>query len=393
MQTRLARSAALTALVSALLATALIAACGDGGDAESDAGASAAAAELAARILGIGEPVGTIVDSEVGSVVAGLQAALNPDAVTTISNAVEDGGEQLTLIAETADRSVEEFSALWETERASAFALFVAGLDAAEDPAAVRDGLLLGQLSALPVHPDGALIGTGRISRPDGTRGFFLVYDVVGDSAGIEGAVGRQLDQSPWQVTGGQSSGDLAVVRFQSTVTADIQGLAWVQPIASSSLLEAAAASEADAADAAARTFSSVLYLVETQPPAPLDQQSFALPVGRPLPEGFPAPFLLDEDKTVTELTWNSAPGGSAYQMTILTSESGLEAAEDYRARLELAGWDLTDDQAIGFATVLQFASADGAVQGSVALDAFAEDETFTEIVVQLQSNSRAPTN
>ena len=394
MQTRLA----LGAILTVLLASALVAACGDDGDNDpaADAARSRAAAELAARILRIGEPVGTVVDSEVGAVVPGLQTALNPDAVGTISNAVEDGDELLTLIAETADLTVEEFAALWEIDRPDAFARFAAGLAAAEDPAAVRDELFLGQLAELPVHPDGALIGTGRIDRPDGTQGFFLIYDVAGETVAIEETVGRQLDQSPWQVTGGQSTADLAVVRFQSTVTADVQGLAWVQPIASSSLLEAAAASDDDeGADAAApaRLFSSVLYLIETQPAVPPDEASFTLPAGRPLPESFPAPFLLDEGKTVTEFTWNSVPGGSAYQMTILTSESAFEVADVYRDRLTLAGWDLTDDQAIGFATVLQFASDDGAVQGSVALDAFADDAQLTEIVVQLQVSTRAPTN
>ena len=397
MQTRLA----LGAILTALLASALVAACGDDGDGDApadaaDAARSHAAAELAARIMRIGEPIGTIVDSEVGAVVPGLQAALNPDAVAAIGSAVEDGDEQLTLIAETADLTVEEFTALWETDRAGAFARFADGLDAAEDPAAVRDGLFLARLAKLPVHPDGALIGTGRIDRPDGTHSFFLIYDVAGESVAIEEAVGRQLDQSPWQVTGGQSRADLALVRFQSTVTADIQGLAWVQPIASSSLLEAAATSDEDADEAAptpARSFASVLYLIETQPAVPPDEASFTLPAGRPLPEGFPAPFLLDEGKTVTELIWNSAPGGSTYQMTILTSESAFEVADVYRDRLTLAGWDLTDDQAIGFATVLQFASDDGAVQGSVALDAFADDQERTEIVVRLQASTRAPTN
>ena len=86
-------------------------------------------------------------------------------------------------------------------------------------------------------------------------------------------------------------------------------------------------------------------------------------------------------------------PGGSAYQMTILTSESSFEVADGYRDRLDVAGWDLVDDQAIGFATVLKFASGGGAVHGSVALDVFAGDETLTEIVVQLQASRGAPPN
>ena len=63
--------------------------------------------------------------------------------------------------------------------------------------------------------------------------------------------------------------------------------------------------------------------------------------------------------------------------------------ADLYRDRIEDQGWDLTDDQAIGFATILSFASDDGAVQGTLSVDAFEDDDDFTEIVVQLQATSR----
>jgi hypothetical protein len=397
MQTRLAlRAMLLVALLSALLA-----ACGgDDGEGDEDAPASSGAAgELAARILRIGEPVGTAVDSEVSALVSGLQAALNPDAITAINIAVEAADERLTLIAETAGVTTEQFAASWASDRDAAFALFAGGLRIAEDPSAIRDELFLAPLVALPVHPDGALLGSGRIDRPDGTKGFFLIYDVSGATVAVEETVARQLDQSPWQVTGGQSTEDLAIVQFQSTVSADLQGIAWVQPIDASSALEAeaAAADGADGSDEAAAPlegpFASVLYLIETEPPIAADEPDFALPVGRPLPGNFPATFLLDDSKTITQLAWNTVPGGSAYQVTILTRESAFDVADVYRDRFELEGWDLTGDDAVGFATVLQFASDDGAVQGSVSLDAFAADDTYTEIVVQVQATSRAPVN
>ena len=62
-----------------------------------------------------------------------------------------------------------------------------------------------------------------------------------GSTSDVEGAISRQLDQSPWQVTGGRSNEELIVVLFQNTTSADIQGLAWVQAIDGSAALEAAA--------------------------------------------------------------------------------------------------------------------------------------------------------
>ena len=130
------------------------------------------------------------------------------------------------------------------------------------------------------------------------------------------------------------------------------------------------------------------MYLIETQPLTPPDETAFALPTTRPLPEAFPAPFLIDEAKVVTELAWDSLPGGSAYQLTLLTEESSFDVADSFRELLDSEGWDLTDDQAIGFATVLQFASDDGRVQGTARMDAFAEDDDYTEIVLQLQATT-----
>ncbi len=379
-----------------LLLAALVSACGGDDDGEADLAAQEAqAAALAARILGIGEPVGTIVDSQIAGLVPGLQAALNPDVVLTIDNAVEDGDERLTLIAETAGVTIEEFRTEWEADRSAAFARFAAGLAAAEDGERVRDDLFIDELTALPVHPQGVLLGSGRLDRADGSQGFFLVYDVAEDTVAVEETVSRQLDESPWQVMAGQSSEEVAVLRFQSTVNGDVGGIVWVQPLPEGTVgtVRAGSAGDDEAAEETLRPETAVLYFIETSPAIGADDSPFALPPGRPLPDGFPGEFLVGPDMTVTEVAWNTVPGGSAYQLTILTRQSAFDVVDAYRASLVTRGWELAGDQAVGFATILSFASTDGAVQGTISVDAFAADEDYTEIVVQLQTLSGAGDN
>ena len=360
--------------------------------------------DFAARVLQLGEPVDTVLETRQGALVPGLQAILNPEPMTTIGIAVEAGDERLTLIAETVGLTADEFRAAWEDDRASAFALFASGLRDADDPQAIRDQLFLSTIAALPVHPDGVLVGSSRIDNPDGSQRYIIVYDLVGNGSEIEQTVARQLDQSPWQATGGQSSEEISIVQFQSTISADVQGVAWVQPIASSATLEAAAAAAAaadddatddDASGDAAATlegpFVSLLYLIQALPPSTAEPSPFELPVGRPLPQGFPAAFLIDADMTIVNSAWSTQPGGKVYRLTILTVGSNFDLAESYRERIEAEGWELTSDEAVGFATLLAFASEDDGLLGQVELDAFAEDDSYAQIVIDVQVSSRSP--
>lgn len=395
------------ALPAAILAALLVvaAACGGGDEEAALEEPTDPTNDFAARVLQLGEPIGTTIETADGELVPGLQAVLNPDAVTAIGNAVADGDDRLTLIAETAGVTPEEFRAAWEADRGQAFAQFAAGLSNADDPQAIRDELFLSEIASLPVHPDAVLVASGRIDNPDGSQRYFIVFDLHGSPAEIEQAVAEQLDQSPWQATGGQSSEEIAIVQFQSTTSADVQGVAWVQPILSSATLTAASAAEAaaaaeaedgDAADDATPTLegplASLLYLIATLPPTATEPPDFELPQGRPLPTGFPVEFLIDDDMTVVDTAWSTQPGATAYRITVLKSGSSFDLAESYRERIEAEGWELTGDDAVGFATLLGFASETDGIQGQVQLDAFSEDEGYTEIVISVQVSSRTPT-
>ena len=393
MRPALAAGAAVLAL--------LLAACGGSdepvdttaADADADAGAA-----VAARLMSVGEPLGTIVESRSAGIVPGLQLALNPTAVIAISSAVESGDDRLTSIAELAEMTPEEFSALWERDRAGAFARFAAGIGASEDPAATADELFIDMPVALPVHPEGMLLGSVLTRRINGELAFFIVYDTPGPQVDAELLVSEQLDQSPWQVTGGRSSEDLGFFQYQNTISADITGFVWIlprteDPAAMGDEAEADGTADADAAGAVeSGPGSTVIYLIQAQPAIPADEPPFEFPQdGRPLPDGFPAAFLLEGDQTIVELFWSSQPGATGYQLRVLTPGSSFEATELYRERIEAQGWEITDDQAVGFATVLEFASEDGSLQGSVSFDTFEEDEDYTQITLQIQSAGSSP--
>ena len=107
------------ALPAAILAALLVvaAACGGGDEEAAVEEPTDPTNDFAARVLQLGEPIGTTIETADGELVPGLQAVLNPDAVIAIGNAVADGDDRLTLIAETAGVTPEEFRAAWEADR------------------------------------------------------------------------------------------------------------------------------------------------------------------------------------------------------------------------------------------------------------------------------------
>lgn len=179
-------SVRLTLLVFAVGALALGACGGDDDDGDGGGAPSDAAAVLADRVLRIGEEFGTDVEGRVGGLPPSLQLALNPDSASLIDSAVDEAGDRLAIIAAAAGLSTDEFAEQWRDDRAAAFARFAAGAteQSGDDETTPLSRLGLNELIALPVHPDGELVGSVHASRPSGEQLFFISYDVpVPDSA------------------------------------------------------------------------------------------------------------------------------------------------------------------------------------------------------------------
>lgn len=133
-----------------------------------------------------------------------------------------------------------------------------------------------------------------------------------------------------------------------------------------------------------AGVLTSVMYVIVVQALLPADVPDFALPPSRPVPGDFPLPVLIFEDETVLTVNWATAPGQSSYQFTLLSPEPTFDVVDEYRQILLSEGYDLLDDQAQGFQTVIDFGNEDGTVLGRLSIDEFIQDDSFTAVLLEV---------
>lgn len=300
---------------------------------------------------------------------------------------------------------------------------------------------------AVPVPADGTLLGSYHVRRRDGTNEVWLSYDVPGTDTEVEVMLRELLDETPWQVTGGQSNELFGAISFQSTVSGDLEGFATVQALPSTPTysvtverdgqtlaLELPRGAFIPEIDARYRVLSSgleitrvlsdqllregdvlvavgdiavsserdlftafralgedgeprtaVLYRLTILSPATVEEPVFVTPRERPVPNDFPAEFLLIDDLTVVEVTWNSEAAGDLYQVTMVTDRSAFEVADDYRGAIDTAGWELTGDEAQGFATTLNFVDEPNGLLGIANIDEFDSDDDLVAVILQVQ--------
>ncbi|RLT28455.1 MAG: hypothetical protein DWI48_00655 [Chloroflexi bacterium] len=132
---------------------------------------------------------------------------------------------------------------------------------------------------------------------------------------------------------------------------------------------------------------TSVVYIMKVAPDLPL-QAAFSAPPPRALPKDFPAPFLVLPGTTPVAVRWSEGSAGSTYEVTLLVRASLGDTLKAYRATLTAQKLAITSDTAQGSATSLEFASADGSLSGTAAIDTFEQDDSFTAISLQLRSQA-----
>lgn len=303
-------------------------------------------------------------------------------------------------------------------------------------------------LVLLPVHPTGTLLGSYMLRRPDGSHLLWLFYDVPESDVGaVTTEVSRQLDESPWQVIGQQGSRAYTVVQFQSTRGDDLTGTSIIEPVAatetyevlvdregsetrlqferaaSSPLIEAqlredltvdsvqpglaraaglrqgdritsvggtAVANAGELARALTALGEgpgpvSVTYLLQIAPTRAMDAAEYVPRQGLSLPEDFPLRPAL-EALQVDEYQTFLAPQGNFFGASLLAREATSTVAGQMRDALVADNWEIVSDQPVGFATALTFASEDGSLLGSMQIDLFPDDESFTQVIVQIQT-------
>jgi len=130
---------------------------------------------------------------------------------------------------------------------------------------------------------------------------------------------------------------------------------------------------------------TSVIYIVQITPADPI-VSPFVLPNPRPIPASFPAPYLLRDGATPVAVEWSLEPAGSAYQVLLISKETLTDVADSYRDLLQGQQLNITSDQAQGTTTTLEFSSGDNQMIGSIAVDTFTQDDSYTQATIQLQA-------
>ncbi len=137
---------------------------------------------------------------------------------------------------------------------------------------------------------------------------------------------------------------------------------------------------------------SSVMYVLQAKAPEPAvgAVSSFA-PPRKPLalPQDFPAGQAW-QGLTVLRYAYGQQQGGKAFRASMVSKDAAAAVASKVRDGLKAAGWQITQDQPQGFATQLQIANAAQGLAGQVAIDQFAQDSAYIQVVVQIQSGQAA---
>ncbi|MFA7249299.1 MAG: PDZ domain-containing protein [Dehalococcoidia bacterium] len=115
------------------------------------------------------------------------------------------------------------------------------------------------------------------------------------------------------------------------------------------------------------------------------------VPPAKPLtlPEKFPAPQAW-QGLSVVRYAWGQQQGATAYQASMISKDGAPAVAGRVRDGLKAAGWQITNDTAVGFATQLQIANATDGLAGQVSIDEYPEDSAYVEVIVQIQSGQSA---
>jgi hypothetical protein len=130
---------------------------------------------------------------------------------------------------------------------------------------------------------------------------------------------------------------------------------------------------------------SSVIYIVRVNPDVPV-RGAFSLPPERVLPKDFPAPFLVLNGMTAIAVRWSGAAPSGTYEATLLTRARPSEVLQAYRAVLLQQRLAIASDTAQGGATHLEFVRADAALGGSITVDTFDADDSYTAVSLQVRT-------
>lgn len=135
-------------------------------------------------------------------------------------------------------------------------------------------------------------------------------------------------------------------------------------------------------------TKTAVTYILANRAPGgatPAAPPVIALPQqALPLPSTFPAAQAW-QGLVVIGYQWEQQQGQKAYRAAMVSKEPSTAVANRLRDGLKAAGWEVTGDQPVGFATQLQIAHQGQGLVGQVTIDQLPQDSAYIQVVVEIQ--------
>jgi len=303
---------------------------------------------------------------------------------------------------------------------------------------------------ALPVHPEGELLTSYHVLKQNGSHVVWLIFDVFDTALNIEEDIQKQLNSSPWQLNGGQSSNVFSVVSFRNTKTPSITGLATIQSLPPTLKIDMEILRDSELVlvefprgsiipflsfvyeeegsrvvitdsgyhsifnegdviesiegniiesiddlskvmanlDKIANAKSSIMYRLNIDSDIEFNVNAVGKSLSRPIPKKFPARFLFLEDAVVTELNWSIDERTASFQSSLKSGKAISVITDLYRNLLNTQGWELVDDMSQGSSILLGFQNTTLGYSGVLSIERDVEMEEFTIISIRIENSN-----
>lgn len=222
----------------------------------------------------------------------------------------------------------------------------------------------------LPVYP-GSKVVASVVQIVGDDANYLVVYDTGDDRESVSRWLVDALDEDPWQLDAGQTGASSTLHRFTRIDDPDVTGLVL------------SAESDSDA-------LTTIVFSVEVTSggPAASDSGDFTPGASKPLPEGFPDEVPVYPDGTVVESAFQKQPQANSFSLTVVTTGSITEVIEFYTKAFEDNGWTVETQDAsqapLDNAEGLSFSSEDDGFSGAIFAGEHPQDDTFTQIELQV---------
>ena len=114
------------------------------------------------------------------------------------------------------------------------------------------------------------------------------------------------------------------------------------------------------------------------------EEEPFVLGKSKEVPQTFPSEIPVYPGATIVDTAWLRSPGNTDFAVTLLTEDGQSDVIDFYRGELSGLGWDVVDEEDTGFALVISFSDENDELSGSVSADVFADDESYTQVDIQV---------